>query len=549
MERHPFCRYRIEGTLTTRSPLHVGSGMDISFRSRGTPLASPQSSPPVDSDMEEEPATEEDVRIMAVITDGNGRAYLPATTLKGRLHQWASQSGADPALVRELFGTEELGGRLLFRDAMLQRNPGNRSMPFPFFQDRSPTGVPLLYWEELRHTFVMAGTVLNRITRTAEKNKLYHYEVVPVGTTFKVILCGEALTDEELAFLLEALEQFKHPDGLSLGGFTSHGFGALSWKLEQVTGLATVDELNTWLAGSSVGYEGFPEISQETVQEIRSKADLSLTQNSGILTLKLEIGFEGPFMINDPSQCYGDKTSQQGGLSHAYLKDDQGKVVLTAKSLHGALRAQAERIVRTLARGDVPKKACYIDTRDAACSPITGAGQVKNLCLTCRLFGGNGWRSPLTISNFSPVTNGEGEEYTQEFVAIDRFTGGAAEGKKFKAHYCFGPTLAGQLKIDLNRIEAEHAGLLILTLRDLIEGDIPLGFGRSKGFGACQAGVKEAALPGSYPPWFKQCLDSFFIEDQDALADVSLPLSDEQVMVLQDLVETFIKEVNLHAVS
>lgn len=223
-------------------------------------------------------------------------------------------------------------------------------------------------------------------------------------------------------------------------------------------------------------------------------------------------------------------------------------MVLTAKSLHGALRAQAERIVRTLDRGDIPKKACYIDSRDAACSPITRAGQVKNLCWTCRLFGGNGWRSPLTISNFSPVAHGEGEAVDQEFVAIDRFTGGAAEGKKFNARYCFGPTLAGQLKIDLSRIEARHAGLLILTLRDLIEGDIPLGFGRSKGFGACRASIKEVILPDLYPPWLEENL-FFPSEDRDGLASTDLPLSEEQRDVLQYLVETFVEEVRSHAIS
>ena len=73
-------------------------------------------------------------------------------------------------------------------------------------------------------------------------------------------------------------------------------------------------------------------------------------------------------------------------------------------------------------------------------------------------------------------------EHHQEFVAIDRFTGGAADGAKFDAVLAGITTLAGTLTIDLARLKKvddqfRSLGLLALVLRDLSEGDIVLGSG------------------------------------------------------------------------
>ena len=535
MERIPFCRYRIEGTLTAKGPLHVGSGLELEDR-----------------------ITRSHARVMGVVMDDNDRPYIPATTLKGRLHQWAKQSGVDQTLVRELFGTgkknEERGGRLMFHDALLDTD--NVRIP-PLFENITNSHDIPLDWNLTRSTYVMASTVINRVTGTARENKLYHYEVVPEGMVFKVIIDGEALLENELVLILEALERFRHPEGITLGGMTAHGFGAVEWKLDKVSGISTKEELGVWLEKaekeSLVGFEGFTEIANKDIQKKREKSGLNLPpQGAEVLTINLEITFDGPFMINDPSQAHKSDANSQDGIDHVYLKDSLENIVLTGKSLHGAIRSQAERIVRTIAEGDVLKKACYIDSRDIDkfCKPIASSDEIGDLCITCRLFGGNGWRSPVTIPDFSPAMNGDGEEYTQDFVAIDRFTGGAADKKKFNARYRYGSTLSGKIIVNLNRIEAKHAGLLILTLRDLMEGDIPLGFGKSKGFGACSAKITGVTLPDLYCSWLEECLKEMgCTENREELTRIKLPLNDAQSISLQGLVEFFLKEVNSHAVS
>jgi hypothetical protein len=120
----------------------------------------------------------------------------------------------------------------------------------------------------------------------------------------------------------------------------------------------------------------------------------------------------------------------------------------------------------------------------------------------------------------------------QEFVAVDRFTGGAAEAKKFQARPVHGSArgdarFVGTLRLSLesppgrnethrhHRIEKatgkevkkqslEEAkaiceadlGLLAFLGRDLLEGDLTFGSGAAKGLGACRARVIKAQATG-----------------------------------------------------
>lgn len=98
------------------------------------------------------------------------------------------------------------------------------------------------------------------------------------------------------------------------------------------------------------------------------------------------------------------------------------------------------------------------------------------------------------MSDFTPIEDG-GKEFHQDFVAIDRFTGGGAESLKFDAKSFHRPVLRGSLTLDLEAVQRARPGewclgLMALVLRDLCEGDIPLGFGAAKGYGACTASLE-----------------------------------------------------------
>ncbi len=122
---------------------------------------------------------------------------------------------------------------------------------------------------------------------------------------------------------------------------------------------------------------------------------------------------------------------------------------------------------------------------------------VQGLCPVCRLFGSTGWQSRIRITQVAFQGSRLSLEnellHKQDFVAIDRFHGGSRDTAKFDAAFFQSPafTITLELVQDLNE---QAKGLLALTLRDLEEGDIFFGFGRSKGYGKILA--EETTITG-----------------------------------------------------
>jgi len=352
--------------------------------------------------------------------------------------------------------------------------------------------------------------------------------VVPAGAVFDVEILAEAIADRELGWLLNLLDLYaENQKALRLGALTHRGFGAMHWRQGPVTGLRTEADLRDWLSGDQAGFQGFPELSDEVIRSCRDRMPAPAASVNRRLVATLRIAFDGPFLINDPSQSFKSPKKNEPGLSHAYLKDEDGRPALSATSLQGALRSQAERIVRTVHPKDQhPRRACLVSSRHKAdaCPEVKTPADKGRLCLTCRLFGAAGWGSPLKWGRFEQIHPEGAQECEQELVAIDRFTGGAAGGAKFKVRYVYKPVFSGTLEIDLDRIEAPHAGLLILAFRDFLEGDVTLGFGRAKGFGACRVEITDLVFPEVSIDW----LDGLDTTDwQNAWRDENSPLREK----------------------
>ena len=67
----------------------------------------------------------------------------------------------------------------------------------------------------------------------------------------------------------------------------------------------------------------------------------------------------------------------------------------------------------------------------------------------------------------------------QDFLAIDRFTGGGRDGAKFDAVGLWRPAFTARLRLE--NPQAWELGWLALVLRDLAEGWLSVGFGRRQG--------------------------------------------------------------------
>lgn len=240
----------------------------------------------------------------------------------------------------------------------------------------------------------------------------------------------------------------------------------------------------------------------------------------------------------DPEEKSEAKENSEAEENSETNPEEKLKPVLPGSSLRGALRSQAERIARTLAtieawqQNDDKQQQQYFASHCPACDPNArrkreeGSSPValescdslllankvesdeeveeKEHCLACWLFGSARQGSRLLVEDARFI--GLKPTYkVRDFVAIDRFTGGAAEQYKFDAVELWKPQFEGQLRLE-NPTHWE-LGWLLLTLRDLQDGLIPLGFGAAKGMGRVKINewtvrlgfLHKSDVPGELP--------------------------------------------------
>jgi CRISPR-associated RAMP protein (TIGR02581 family) len=250
---------------------------------------------------------------------------------------------------------------------------------------------------------------------------------------------------------------------------------------------------------------------------------------------------DGPLLIADGRYDKKDKKKDRGGgergeksflpnkvfISHQG-QDEIQRAVETQKpehlrldfyvpgtSLRGPFRAQAERIIRSLVPEDVqpPLSACDPFRSDAAapevpsCSkrlsdhPVTVPYAVA--CPACRLFGCTATASRI---QFDDAAVQKYKSVYRDMIGIDRFTGGVYQGEKTEGQDKGGGAnmrlhvleeTAFETTILVRNFELWQLGLLAYVFRDFEEGLVPIGFGKSKGFGQVKGSVEKVTL--TYP--------------------------------------------------
>lgn len=448
-------QWRIDGLLTTKTSCHIGDG--------GT-TCHPA--------LKDGDGPEDKIDITAVVRDSNGRAYIPGTSIKGNIRSWLKKRSFDPSIVEVLFGSQEadkddaVGGKAEFWNAYAQDQNVSYDSP---------------YWRPERLTDVTVSVSIDRRTKTAIDQKLFHQEFVPPGVTFGMTIIVQDAEKNEIEHLLYALKHgFWDDNPIVMGAFTGNGWGKFHWELKSISRMDREDVAN-WLKSDAPGIgcdAALPLTEQERQELFDGLNAINHAAADNLLKIPLRLNFTSPFLVNDPGRV-DDNTAD-----HVPRRNHQGKIILPAESFRGAFRSQAERIIRTLYN-----HAC---SPDKPCNAIKSVCEVKNLCLACQLFGASGWKSPVSFTDF--VQCNEEKCLTQEFVAIDRFTGGGAEHLKFNAQSVFRPMLEGAITVDTEKIEPWGYGLLALTFRDLVEGDITFGFGAAKGYGVCETDMIDIPI-------------------------------------------------------
>jgi CRISPR/Cas system CSM-associated protein Csm3 (group 7 of RAMP superfamily) len=192
------------------------------------------------------------------------------------------------------------------------------------------------------------------------------------------------------------------------------------------------------------------------------------------LTVRLEMQFCGTLLIRTPSQ-----NATSADVIH--LTED-GRPLLSGTSFAGLLRSQARRILRTLQASE--------GTSDTFLDMLFGTApdlETRPERVEKSPQGSKIWVSETSIEG--------GRSYRQTRVKIDRLLGGASDTALFEEE----PLAGGEAVVDLlvrNPTEAE-IGLILLTVRDVLEGLVSLGGEASVGRGMVRGTATITLTDGS----------------------------------------------------
>lgn len=233
-------------------------------------------------------------------------------------------------------------------------------------------------------------------------------------------------------------------------------------------------------------------------------------------TIDLHLIPQGPILIKAGENKKGTNPSKPDMEFVETYHQGGRSIYLPGSSLKGAIRAQAERIVRTVGSDRRPNKPDqlwasnplklddyqyldeYKDSRDL----------YHHSSFTDQLFGSPYIGSRIRIEDAYPVDRSQLKIEARNGVAIDRVFGSAVRGALYDYEVCTAGVFA--TKIHLKNFSLAQLGLIGLVLRDLHDGWFSLGFAKSRGLGLVKVEYQSAtvAYPGCVidPETEKICL-------------------------------------------
>ncbi len=473
MARPVEARIVVHGTLTAQSAVHVGSGEE----GFGTDLP--------------------------LARDGRGELYVPGTNLAGVLRDWY-RSAFGEADAKSVWGFQERdGGResrgqaslVLVEDARVELLPG-------------------------AHAAIRDGVGIDREWGAAARHVKYDRAVLPAGSTLELRLALELLRGippdplrAKLGHLLEALARGDIP----LGAARTRGLGRvrldrdrLSVREQRLSDRDGVLALLRARRPSEAGHD-------LAIQDLAKAADVTPRRAPSI---DIEVVWEplGPLMVKAGGEGLGIDALPYTEPGPAGLS-----LVLPGSSIKGALRSQAERIVRTLlpdrpaSRTPQPSTQRFLDQLDVpladwlfgarrargASGPRPGRGALSVAdCFATAPLDREQWSAVLGAGTAEEARRaldlGGLHEWANAYhVAVDRWTGGAANALLFSVlephGVGWGPI---KMRMELSRLPEKARqpaiALLLLVLDDLAAGRVALGFGVNRGMGTVR--VTRVAL-------------------------------------------------------
>lgn len=325
------------------------------------------------------------------------------------------------------------------------------------------------YGSLLRH-----GVRIEAASRTAAAGALYDTQLWQAGTRFPLrfelvirATDNEAKMKQALATALAGLEEGR----ITLGARKSRGYGqvrAENWQVKAYN-LRDSEQLLNWLEQGGTSLSGEP--ANATIKDALGVANL-LADRRHYLEMEAAFILDGSLLIR--SGQGKDDVGPDTVHLHARQADGTLRPILSGTSLAGVLRARALKIANTLSPA---KASSLVDGLFGGPykDPISGEPKLRASRVVVR---------ETAVGTFDPEKPGARADLVQNRVSIDRFTGGARETALFDEQPVWGnENTKVKIHARLNEPAEHEIGLLLLLLKDLWTGDLPLGGESSVGRG------------------------------------------------------------------
>jgi CRISPR/Cas system CSM-associated protein Csm3 (group 7 of RAMP superfamily) len=452
-------RYALDGIVEVLSPLHVGTGEAE------------------ESDLVEsgDRTANESASVATIVRDGNGRPYLPATTLKGLLRRLAEAgTPSAPGHSDGLSATDRLLGRIKSSDmsgqmgALLVRGatfsePGScKDAPFVRDDGKSDPGI-----------FIAARTRIDPESGTAHDSALFHQEMVAIGTRFHWRAVMETRTvDADLEELLVSiLVRFAEADGHSIGRGAADGAGRIRLVADRTSlTLSTLGETGDFVEDRNASSTLTVRLKEALAPPLR----VAMTRNQ-----MLRLRCRGPFVVIDSSRR-SKKTSAANHGKEPQIRAQRidGTPLISGAGVAGALRARARWLegLWRLRKGIVP-----VTVDEPAL--VRRMSDVATLDPVQRLFGVTGFRGLMRVMVTSVGADGIWDVTS---VKLDRLSGGPIDNALFTTQTFVNVGIEFALTLE-SRGEvvatAEDEALFDALVADIKDNGLQLGHGANKGFG------------------------------------------------------------------
>lgn len=423
-----FERVLIKCTLTCKSDLHISSGLEAKYQLMG--------------DLGKKAGEQ---LYADICLDYSGAPYIPASTLRGYLARH-SRTNNNIELHNVLFGcahnkNNESGmGKLRIYDSTFIEDGNNEPA-----------------------TYLRTCAAIEPITGTNKAHQLFTYKLVETGCQFSLKIELDKPGKEELTTLLSLLACLDGSETSQIGKNKSLMMGRLAISEVQVKAMYECDFIK-WLQTTDDAIEKyFLCIDEEKGEKPR---DISQYKK-----LNLTLYPTSPILVNDIHRVKGEKEQPDLVFTHK-----RNRLCIPASTLKGLIKAHCRKILLTMLHNKDGQNQQYQNHQKIADQMID------------EIFGDKNIIGLIRVSD--AISKTVAIDHHQTFIAIDRFTGGAADGKLCMSHAAIVEKLPCELFLDQRLFEKDWAiGLLIFVLRDAMESDLKIGWGKSKGFGTFKLAI------------------------------------------------------------